>query len=538
MRVLLVDDEIFTIRMLQNVIHWKELGLELAGYAQSGEEAYEKVVKDTPDIIISDIKMPGMNGLEFVKKVKNYNQGIKIILMSAYADFSYVQEGIRLKCSDYILKPIDESDLEKVLRKLILEIQGEKEQKTIVSKSASQLDKINLFHFMKTGHGINKVKNANPQGTMRRMLASEYAVFMIQVSNTTIDEYNKMTNIEMVYEGYISSILEKALASLEIEGILFDYEENSWTIIVGNSQDRKREEIARRLIEVMREETGIGVNVCFSSFGRRPEELPELYAELQNLSKYSFYVGDTDILGYDYNCNKEELNEVRDIGVMRDIESAICKKDSEKIFAMLNEIFELSKEYRPGGLSNIYEICYQVLLSVRRQIPEEEKMSETYRELFSLSYESLKQISSMKELKEKIMQVVGYMQCVSDSADSQKSACERNKAYSDAVKESIELMEQRFKENLSLDEICDEVAVSKNYFCYLFKRETGRSVWNYLTELRMECAKQLLENSNMKSYEIAFQVGYDNPSYFSKLFKKYENVTPNEYRNMKSNIRT
>lgn len=538
MRVLLVDDEIFTIRMLQNVIHWKELGLELAGYAQSGEEAYEKVVKDTPDIIISDIKMPGMNGLEFVKKVKNYNQGIKIILMSAYADFSYVQEGIRLKCSDYILKPIDESDLEKVLRKLILEIQGEKEQKTIVSKSASQLDKINLFHFMKTGHGINKVKNANPQGTMRRMLASEYAVFMIQVSNTTIDEYNKMTNIEMVYEGYISSILEKALASLEIEGILFDYEENIWTIIVGNSQDRKREEIARRLIEVMREETGIGVNVCFSSFGRRPEELPELYAELQNLSKYSFYVGDTDILGYDYNCNKEELNEVRDIGVMRDIESAICKKDSEKIFAMLNEIFELSKEYRPGGLSNIYEICYQVLLSVRRQIPEEEKMSETYMELFSLSYESLKQISSMKELKEKIMQVVGYMQCVSDSADSPKSVCERNKAYSDAVKESIELMEQRFKENLSLDEICDEVAVSKNYFCYLFKRETGRSVWNYLTELRMECAKQLLENSNMKSYEIAFQVGYDNPSYFSKLFKKYENVTPNEYRNMKSNIRT
>lgn len=528
MKVLLVDDEIFTIRMLQNLIHWKEMGLELIGYAQNGEDAYAKTIEENPDIIISDIKMPGMNGLEFVKKVKAYNKGIKIILMSVYADFSYVQEGIRLKCSDYILKPIDESDLEKVLRKLIMEIQGEKERQTIISESANQLDKMNMFHFMKTGHGINKIKNAGQTELIKRMTMQKYSVFMVQISNATIDEYNKTTNIEMVHEGYICSVLGNTLLSMEAEYRIFDYEENSWTIILEGKNGFKREEIARRLIDAMWEETGLKVNVCFSSFGHQLEELPELYEELRNLSKYSFYIGDMDILGYEYNCNKEELKEVRDIGITKDIEQAVNNKEVEKIYTILNEAFELSKEHYPGELTNIYELCYQTLLSVRKQIPEKERGSEKYRELFGMSYEKLKKIPSLKELKTEIMRMVGYIPNI--TAVSASVGKIKQNTYSEPVKESIVLIEQKYNENLSLDEICEEIAVSKNYFCYLFKRETGRSVWNYLTEIRLEHAKQLLEDTDLRSYEVAFQVGYDNPSYFSKLFKKYENMTPNEYR--------
>lgn len=114
MKVLLVDDEIFTIRMLQSLIHWKELGLEITGCAQDGQEAYEKTVRENPDIIISDIRMPGMSGLELLKKVKQYNGGIRVILMSAYADFSYVQEGMKSGCCDYILKPVDEGELKRL----------------------------------------------------------------------------------------------------------------------------------------------------------------------------------------------------------------------------------------------------------------------------------------------------------------------------------------------------------------------------------------------------------------------------------------
>lgn len=440
MKVLLVDDEIFTIRMLENLIPWKELGLEVAGHAKNGEEAYDMVLKDTPDIIISDIKMPGMNGLEFLNRVRSVKPGIKTILMSAYADFSYVKEGMKLGCCDYILKPVDELELEQVLRKAVSEIQGQKEQEKVVSKSVRQLENINLYHYMKTGHGFNKVKKMKEQYRTKMQC---YTLFMIQLSSPTIDEYNTAANIEMGREGYLSNILEHILSSWAAEYTIFDYEEGRWVIILEIGEDVCQQKIAAHIISSLFEETGIHVNICFSTVGRSPEQLPELYEEVQNLSKYSFYMGEEEILGYGYNCNKEELDQIRDIGISREAETGI----------------------RDSG---------------------EERM-------------------------------------VSSSENSKKTYCR-------TVEESLALIEAKYNENLSLEEICAEVAVSKSYFCYLFKRETGMSVWNYLTVVRLQHAKELLESTDLKSYEIAFKVGYDNPSYFSKLFKKYENMTPNEYR--------
>lgn len=440
MKVLLVDDEIFTIRMLQNLIHWKELGLELMGYAQDGEEAYNKVIKEAPDIIVSDIKMPGMNGLEFLNRVRNVSPGIKTILMSAYADFSYVKEGMKLGCCDYILKPVDEQELEQALRKAAAEIQGEKEQEKVVSKSAQQLENINLYRYMKTGHGLNKIKK------MKRQYLSKmqcYTLFMIQLSSSTIDEYNNAANIEMGREGYLSNILEHILSSWTVEYTIFDYEEGRWTVILETAENIPRQEIAASIISSLFEETELHVNICFSTVGHNLEQLPGLYEEVLSLSKYSFYVGEKDILGYGYNCKKQEIEAVRDIGISREADQTVQDGVTD------------ASPFLSGG---------------------------------------------------------------------QKKTCSK------IVEESLALIEAKYNENLSLEEICAEVAVSKSYFCYLFKRETGMSLWNYLTVIRLQHARKLLEDTDLKSYEIAFKVGYDNPSYFSKLFKKYENMTPNEYR--------
>lgn len=428
MKVLLVDDEIFTIRMLQSVISWSEMGLELMGYAQNGEDAYSMVLEETPDIIISDVRMPGMDGLEFLRKVYAFNPGIKTILMSAYADFSYVKEGLKLGCSDYILKPVDETELEHSLRKVIYTIQGEKEQEKVVAKSVKQLDNMNLYRYMKTGYGKNKILKLEQETGLK-----EYCVFMIRINNMTMNEYSSAANIELFQEGYYSRILEKIAAGCCERAYVFDYEENCWTLLLGGITEPDRETVAKRLAEELKRELGFSVNICFSVFGHGLEELPGLYDEVQNLIKYSFYIGDEEILGYDYNCSREELSEVRAIGMLRDMERAVKNENTEA-------------------------------------------------------------------------------------------------AESKPVKDSIELIEKNYNQNLSLEDICAQAHVSKTYFCYLFKREMGMSVWNYLTVVRLQRAKELLERTQLRSYEIAFQVGYDNPSYFSKVFKKYENMTPNEYR--------
>lgn len=432
MKVLLVDDEIFAIRMLQNIIPWDELGLEVAEYAQSGEEAYQKVLKEKPDIIISDIRMCGMSGIDLLKKVHNYDPGIRVILMSAYADFSYVRDAIKAGGSDYILKPVDEVELEHSLRKVIAEIQGEKEQEKKLSKSEDQLLRMTLYRYMKTGKGKNKVLNSG-----QKFLLQDYRVFLIRLDSSTSAEFDNSASIELGNERYILNIIEQTAQKWAEHSYIFDYDEECWSSVWEGLHTERPEECAQEIISRLKEEAGISVNVSFSSPGNSLEKLPELYEETADLDKYSFYVGDVNILGYGYNCSKKEMEEIRDIG-------------------------------------NSRENCRQ------------------------------EQINSPDSGEEK--------------------ECSR------PVKEGIALIREKYDKTLSLEEICAQVSVSKNYFCYLFKRETGMSIWNYLTEVRLKHAKELLKNTNMKSYEIAFAVGYENPSYFSKIFKKYENMTPNEYR--------
>lgn len=523
MKVLLVDDEIFTIRMLQNIIPWKEMGMELIGYAQNGEEAYEKVLKESPDIVVSDIRMPGMDGLEFLKRVHSYNPAIKSILMSAYADFSYVKEGMKLGCSDYILKPIDESELEQALRKVILAIQGEKEQEKVISKSVKQLDALNLYHYMRTGQGKNKILKS-----WQSYRIHTFRVFIVQINSATIDEYICSANIEIGHEGYITGVLEHSLAECISRYVIFDYEEGCWAVITEEPQKVSCYEMAQKMIRDIAAEMGIPLEVCFSSSGSCLEEVPRLYEEVRNLNKYRFYIGEKEILGYGYNCRKEELDEIKNIGILKDMEQAVKNGNQKEAVSILNEVLELSADRYIGRWEEYYELCYQIVLIVRKYTTRDMVSEEAYRKMEEITYEQLAALPSLKELRTKMREL---LECVSASAKRRQ-----DRTYSKPVKESIELIEKHYSQNLSLEEICAKIAVSKNYFCYLFKRETGMSLWNYLTVVRLQHAKKLLEETELKSYEIAFQVGYDNPSYFSKIFKKYENMTPNEYRESKKVI--
>lgn len=518
MKVLLVDDEILTIRMLQTLLPWKELGLELVGYAQDGHEAYRKILEDAPDIVISDIKMPGMSGIELLKKITALSSGIRTILMSAYADFSYAKEAMKSGCYDYILKPVDETELEQVLRKAVSDIQGEKEQERIISRSVRQLDSLNLYHYMRTGHGLNKIR-----GTQCALFrdAPAFSVFMLQLNSGTIDEYNDSYNMELAQSGYILSIVENVLEKEKTPHICFDYEEGTWTILLAQT-DTAQQELAKEIIGRLREEAGLSLSVCFSSYGKEPEDLPFLFEEVKSLSKYSFYIGDADILGYGYNCNRGELDEVRDIGMAKDIDQVIRERDRDRLRLILNEAFELAPRHYPGSQKNICELCYQTVLAMRKYLTEEELGPVNYGRLYEITYEKLSAIPSQKELKQVLLEIIAAIPAAAESLPE--------KSYSKPVAESLAFINDKYNQNISLNEICAAVSVSKNYFCYLFKRETGMSLWNYLTVIRLQHAKELLLQTDLKSYEIAFQVGYDNPSYFSKLFKKYEQMTPNEYR--------
>ncbi|MFW5629543.1 MAG: response regulator transcription factor [Acetivibrio ethanolgignens] len=433
MKVLLVDDEMIAIKMLKKLIPWGELGLELMGYAKDGNEAYQMVLKEMPDIIITDIRMGNMDGLQLVERVFNLSKNVKILLTSAYADFDFAKEAIRLGCSDYILKPVDEDELEEALRKMIEDIRGKQNERKLIDRSEKQLWMLELYKYMKSSSHANKALKYKKDYDFDFL---DYIVFLIQRDSSSIDEYINTSSIEMLQEKYVLHILERVVGEeYKKKFLFFDYEDDTWILIVEKTAAEEMMDTGRRLAEVLQEELNLNVLFCFSTQGKSLEELPDLYGQVKSLQKYAFYIGDEKILGYNYNCVGAEIEQIREIGAKREAEYSIKQKE--------------------------------------------------------------------KETKKK---------------------------FSKPVEESLQFIEANYNKNLSLDEICENVAVSKNYFCYLFKRELGVSLWNYLTQIRLGQAKRLLEETDLKTYEIAFEVGYDNPSYFSKIFKKLESVTPNEYR--------
>lgn len=425
-KLLIADDEAFTVRMLQNLLDWESLGIQIVDTASNGEEAYEKIMKWMPDIVLSDIRMPVMSGLELEAQVNRVSDKIKFIIMSAYAEVEYLKEAMKLGCCDYIIKPIDEYELEDTLRRVILKIEGENDRERQMLRSNEQLEQLRLYHFMKSGQRWKKGK-LPPLGEWLNREA--YTVFLIKISSDSINEYVVTSQMELSRAGYLSGLLRNMLSERAQRLLFFDYEEGSWIGILNLSTVEEKADTAKSIKKKLEEDMELHVHICFGETGRGLEALPELYEEVQNLSRYCFYVGETDILGYGYNCDKRELDEVH-------------------------------------------------------------------------------QIDRMKG----------------------RSGEPHRKSNSRLVEEGIEILEKRYQENLSLEDICTQIAVSKNYFCYLFKREMGMSLWNYLTEIRIRHARELLTQTDLKSYEVAFQVGYDNPSYFSKLFKKHENMSPNEYR--------
>lgn len=402
MKILIVDDEIITIKMLKTLIDWEKLGLELIGYANDGVQAYDILKNQKVDIILSDIRMANMNGIELIKKVSNLYEDVKFILMSAYADFEYAKEAMQLGCSNYILKPIDEIELENTLRKVIEEIRGKEDKKRIVDSSIKKLQLFELYKYMKFGKNINSVlKDVNSY----KIDFNNYYIVLIQQENSSMNDYMRVNSIELFHHKYIEKLLDEIIVeNYKKNYVDFLFDDESCVLIVDRVKDEEITLICKNIQDKFLQEIEIKTKVFFSEKGKELSMLPILYEKLEK-----------DIL--------EKLDE------------------------------------------NSYE----------------------------------------------------------------------EKKYSEAVEKCLKIIERDYDKNISLDEVTKEVAVSKNYFCHIFKKEMNMSIWNYLTKVRLEKAKELLRKSDMKSYEIAFKVGYDNPSYFSKIFKKIEKMTPNEYRE-KNNI--
>lgn len=513
-KAIIVDDENLSIRMLESIISWERCGVELVATANAGDKALELIFRLQPELVITDIRMPGMDGLELIRRAKQLRPDIEFIIVSAYADFDYAKKAIALSGANYLLKPVDEAELEKTVLSVVKRLDERHEARCLLEDSRRQNDAHTLSAYMQSAAGHGKAQKCAERLGLELdgyyLMAFTPALY---VSEEVMEQDACPLDFHLPYlESSLTGWLQKQTRSF-----LFGFVESSWIIAI-QDVSLKPEQLARGTAEHFADELKVKLSVCFTSVGHGLNALPQMYRSLDTLRRYQRFIGCEDVLGYGYNCAEDATKAFDELaGLKKEIEAFIRRGDVEAAQTLLDEALGSPPCGSPTTMPLIYDFCYDVICLLRDVGGKNTPLGDGAQK-YTLTY--LTQRHTLEELRGLLL----YLLQATFDHGAADSSCDT------LVEKGTAYLKKHYSQNITLEELCAALGVSKSYFCYLFKKETGQNIWTYLTAVRLERAKELLRTTNEKTYAIAYQVGYDNPSYFSKLFKKQVGVTPNDYR--------
>ena len=534
-KVFLVEDEMVIRRGIKNSIDWEKEGYIFCGEASDGELAYPMIIKEKPDILITDIRMPFMDGLELCKLVKKELPNIKILILSGYDEFDYAKETIRLGVTEYLLKPISSGKLLEALNGVSESIRREKEDKDLVRKYMEEMrentehEKQKFFEQMIAGN--LSMADALETGKKYEMNLSA-GMYNLLLFRFTLGEENRKSG-ELLGEAEYA--IEKLTERLEY---VFEFQRGveGWAfLLMADNEEQMSErvkELSKDLEEIMKNYSTIAY---FGGIGQpvaRLRELEESFREAERALAARFTMELNRIISV------EDIRMAQNVDTLDDIEITSFG-EIEKTRTMLEKflnngaedeidefvdvyINELPEENLKSVLMRQYIImdAYIVMMSFCEKIEGiEGEMQAQSEELKN----SMKTIQTLEEIKNYIRMLLKKIIGVRDTISGRR--------YSDIIEIAKDQIRKTYmSDEISLNTIAAEVGMSPSYFSSIFSKEMGKTFVEYLTEIRMDRAKELLMCSSMKTSEIGYEVGYKDPHYFSYIFKKTQNCTPKEFR--------
>ena len=534
-KVFLVEDEMVIRRGIKNSIDWEKEGYIFCGEASDGELAYPMIIKEKPDILITDIRMPFMDGLELCKLVKKELPNIKILILSGYDEFDYAKEAIRLGVTEYLLKPISSGKLLEALNGVSESIRREKEDKDLVRKYMEEMrentehEKQKFFEQMIAGN--LSMADALETGKKYEMNLSA-GMYNLLLFRFTLGKENRKSG-ELLGEAEYA--IEKLTERLEY---VFEFQRGveGWAfLLMADNEEQMSErvkELSKDLEEIMKNYSTIAY---FGGIGQpvaRLRELEESFREAERALAARFTMELNRIISV------EDIRMAQNVDTLDDIEITSFG-EIEKTRTMLEKflnngaedeidefvdvyINELPEENLKSVLMRQYIImdAYIVMMSFCEKIEGiEGEMQAQSEELKN----SMKTIQTLEEIKNYIRMLLKKIIGVRDTISGRR--------YSDIIEIAKDQIRKTYmSDEISLNTIAAEVGMSPSYFISIFSKEMGKTFVEYLTEIRMDRAKELLMCSSMKTSEIGYEVGYKDPHYFSYIFKKTQNCTPKEFR--------
>lgn len=503
--------------------------------------AFPKIVKARPDILITDIRMPFMDGLELSRLVKKEIPNIKIVVLSGYDDFNYAKQAISIGVEEYILKPVSGEILLTELGKIADAISVERQDELAKDKYLRDMEEIRTLAKQKFIHdmidGKLSMQESLEQGRELGIdiTAAYYSIVLFQAfpknkAGVPAEEEFDVAEYSGVSEEIYSRIREKVSESpnvylYEQVGDVLCFLEKSDSLNDMNQNTQKGIDIIKEIMSTKSDW------IYFISIGKPVERIRDVNSSYRDASKRfaERYMLDESFIFYGENANSNVL----------DIGGIDIKMVSQKtIFHFL----------RNGTLVEIDDLVSEYFSSLGEEAMESRLFCQYV--LMEALISGMAFLDSMNVSREKAASILGELSDpvrFVDSVDKAKDYITRilkvlieyrnqvsDKKYTEIIDKAREFIKAQYKnDEMSLQTVASYVNVSSNHFSAIFRKETGETFIDYLTKVRMDNAKDLLTCTSMKTSEIGFEVGYKDPHYFSYIFKKTIGMSPKEYRRMK-----
>lgn len=544
-KLILVDDEEEVRKGILNKIEWHKYGFQVVGEAENGIEALEIAEKCVPDVVITDIKMPFMDGLQLSEKIKAKFPTVKIVILTGFDEFEYAKKAIKLNVVEYVLKPISSKELIEVLEKV---------KSNIDDEMAKKKDMDMLRDYYKKSLPVLKEKFLGSLITRR-------------VSMDEIADKCRTYGINLEGYGFAAALLDMAfndaagsdgdgandnngfkadekeltrLAVLNITGEIIDkyktaiaFLHNDYIVIIFRAQSDCKDDFINSMLSILDEirqsilvyynlTVTIGVGTYCTSIG----DIAYSYDNAVSALDYSLILGKNRVIYIEdvepKRISRVVFDELKERSLISCIKVGSVDEIKDTVDSLFKELMDT-----PASIND----CQIYLLSILTAILKMAKdLNVDTGSVFMLKDNLFVELYKLRDLDEAKKWILGICikvrGCVSkERQDSCRQIAEKAAQY---VKDNYSDCE------ITIERVCKHLHISPAYFSTIFKREMKTTFLNYLINVRMEAARELLRTTNLKTLEIAKMVGYSEPNYFSYCFKKNFKISPTEYRNSRS----
>lgn len=498
-KIIFVDDEQNILKYLPIAIDWEALGIHEMRTASNGKEALKVVEEFKPDIAMVDVEMPGMDGLEFCRKAIGLLPDLKMVILSAFDRFDYAKRAMASGVKDYILKPVDEEELETVIKKILSEITQTKHKshgaEKMILKALEKETRELIESFIRNERNVEEMEAEFP--------------FLREYENISIVIQDK--GDESFPAGRL--VVEKA------GGIAIPFNEGGWVALWKKDITSSMRTQVKEFERIAKEE-----NEHFRFFytrKREAEDVAQSLARCFEAVEYAFYCQE-----YHIEAESLPLNFLVNKLQIPDLDDALNSLSEEGEISSLETIIqqEVRKSFQQQiAPTTICQMVFDTFITLKIYLTKcwQEDALKIFRKM---SVWDLLQCGSQENLHKLIGKNLDELRTFII-----KQRESHGNYY--IVRVAKRYTKEHFQEaELSLQEVADVVGISRTYFSTIFKELTGEKYWDYLTGYRIEQAKALLKDTNMSQAEISEQVGYSSEFHFSRKFKEVVGISPNKYR--------